>query len=546
VLIQVADVVLPNLGAPAWLIQALIYASAVGFPVALILAWFYELTPEGIKTTADADAVDAVRFSGRKIDFAIIGLLVLAVGVLLVRSPLEEQAPALPNSVAVLPFDNLSPDPENEFFAAGIHDTILNELAKIADMNVIARTSVLRYADGQTSISEIAAELNVETVMEGTVQYADDQVRITAQLIDPETGAHLWSDNYDREFEDIFAIQSDVAINVANALEAEFSLREQASIGSRPTESLEAYVFYLRALASDRAQWRGLIDRAIELDSEFALAHARKAYGVAISLVLDSRRSPIIVESAQRALELDPELGLAHAAFALLHQAHARWDEAREASELALEFSPNDPAVLYSYGVLERYLGDYERSIELGRRAVDLNPNSSLYHYQLGISYRYAEEYEAAYEAFRIAAELAPRTFSRHMQLGFAEIMRGNDDAALSNLQRAEELSQQAGTPSYRLAQFAFGYRYLDQPEDAQRFFDQISETDPSNPVPESVWAMAYIAIRDYDTAHEWLEMAVDDQANNAAALGELRSNSFQDRALDESRFRELRDKIGT
>ena len=254
VLIQVVDVVVPNLGAPAWIIQALIFSSALGFPLALLLAWFYEFTPEGIKATAEVAAVEAVKFTGRKLDFAIIGLLVLAVGVLLVRSPFDDQPVVLPNSVAVLPFANMSPNADDAYFAAGMHNTILNELAKLQNMNVIARPSVLQYADGQTPISEIAEALNVETVMEGSVQYADGRILVTAQLIDPVTSAQLWSDNYDREFADIFDIQADIAMNIANALEAELLPAERERIARAPTDSPAAYALYLSAVEASRSK----------------------------------------------------------------------------------------------------------------------------------------------------------------------------------------------------------------------------------------------------------------------------------------------------
>ena len=214
ILVQVADVVLPNVGAPTWIIQALLFSSALGLPLALVLAWFYEWTAQGIKATADLAAVEEVKFLGRKLDFAIIGLLVIAVGFLLVRSPVEDQDFVLFNSIAVLPFENLSPDPDNAYFAAGVHEELLHRLAAINDLSVISRTSVVRYEDSDLSIPEIADELNVQTIMEGSVRYAGDRVRIAAQLIDAETDEHLWSRVYEEPLVDIFAIQAEIATNI--------------------------------------------------------------------------------------------------------------------------------------------------------------------------------------------------------------------------------------------------------------------------------------------------------------------------------------------
>ena len=229
--------------------------------------------------------------------------------------------------MAVLPFANLSPNADDAYFAQGIHEEVLNQLAKLDALSVIARTSVLRYADGKTSLPDIARELNVQTVMEGSVRYAGDNVRITAQLIDPKTGTQLWSEAYQRKFEDIFAIQADIAMNIANALRAEFSLEEQREIERPLTTSPEAYALYLRtrtaALASDAVL--ALLDRAIELDPSFAAAYGRRAviyssmltntvFGNAVRREDRTDVERLLRESAQRALALDPEEPLGQAA----------------------------------------------------------------------------------------------------------------------------------------------------------------------------------------------------------------------------------------
>ena len=327
-LIEVASTVLPTFEAPQWVLQTITFVIILGFPLALVLSWIFDFTPTGVERTDSQPRFEgAANVSGRKLDFAIIGALVLGLGFVVVDNyvlednsgePSEVATNVLPNSVAVLPFENLSPDPDNAYFAAGIHDTILNELAKLRNMNVIARTSVLPYADGQTPIPDIARELNVGTVMEGTVQYAEGRILVTAQLIDPETSAHLWSDNYDREFADIFAIQSDIAMNIANALEAEFSLEEQESIERIPTQSPAAYALYLQGLSAATAEsFYSFINQAVAVDPQFALAYAQRAvlntydlvgagFGLAPDEALELERS--IYEDAERARSIDPTL----------------------------------------------------------------------------------------------------------------------------------------------------------------------------------------------------------------------------------------------
>jgi len=310
-MIEVASVLGPALRLPDWTTTFVAFVLILGFPLALVLSWAYELTSDGMKKTESVPLTESItRTTGRKLDFVIIGVLVLAVGFMFVdnylpqsgpfagaeidpaslqlmpaapesptpAAPEQPESPVLPNSVAVLPLQNLSPDPNNAYFAAGIHEEILNQLAKLSNLNVISRTSVVRYADSGMSIPQIAAELNVQTVMEGSVRYANNRVLVTMQLIDPETDAHLWSDSYNRDLADVFAIQADIAMNVANALRAEFSQAEQARIEAVPTDSPEAYAEYLRARAAVEYDTAfGLLDAAIRLDPEFALAYATKA-----------------------------------------------------------------------------------------------------------------------------------------------------------------------------------------------------------------------------------------------------------------------------
>jgi TolB-like protein len=258
-LIEVASVILPTFKTPEWVMQAFTFLVILGFPLTLIMAWAFELTPEGIKREADVDPGESItRQTGRKLDFLIIGVLVLgiiyfAVDKFVLRAEPEEvevaaeQVPAAESverekSVAVLLFDNLSGDTATEPFTKGIHDDILTQLSKIRALKVIARTSMERL-DPTLSIPEIGAKLGVAAVLEGGVQRAGDRVRINVQLIDCNTEAHLWAETYDRELTaaDIFSIQSDVARTVADALQAALSPEEQDRLVTVPTENLPGF-----------------------------------------------------------------------------------------------------------------------------------------------------------------------------------------------------------------------------------------------------------------------------------------------------------------
>ena len=256
----------------------------------------------------------------------------------------------VPNSIAVLPFESVSGNPEDAYFATGIHEEILNQLAKLNALNVIARTSMMQYADGGKSIAEIAEELNVETVMEGSVRFADGRVLVTVQLIDPETNAHLWSESYNREFADVFAIQAEIAMNVANALEAEFSLEELTS-GRLPTISAEAYALYLRAIDvfddGDLQAVPSTLNRAIALDPGFANAYALMARYYAEQLLSGAAgNNPneverLALENADLALSLDPTVAFAHLALGQLHQLNGRAEDALASYRRAVDLSPD-------------------------------------------------------------------------------------------------------------------------------------------------------------------------------------------------------------
>jgi len=556
-LIEIATTILPLFEAPDWIVQVFTFFVILGFPLAIILSWAYELTPDGMKRSHEVPAAQGITHStGRKLDFAIIGALVLALGFVVYNYVLEDEpvdvievTDVLPNSVAVLPLENLSPDPDDAYFAAGMHEEILNHLAKLRNLNVISRTSVVRYADSDLSIPEIADELNVETVMEGSVRYANDRVLVTIQLIDPETDAHLWSESYNRDLADVFGIQADIAMNVANSLEAEFSLAEQESIEVVPTDSPAAYALYLRSRATAGPASLGYLEQAIELDPDFGLAHATKAYwyaerieGALVNPAEAAALMPLVREHAEQALALDPTIGIAHSALANLNNVSGNLAEAQVAYERALEVSPNDPHVMALYSRFKRYAGEYDDAIRLSERSVTLGPNDQFSNIQLAFNYWYAHDYSAAVAAFQRGIKLNAADETSHIGWGFAEVSRGNYEEALRELQIAEQLR----VSSLRLAQHAFAYGQMGRAEDAARFFGLLEDLSSEEPVAEAVWAMAYFAIGDYDEAYRRLGNAVRSPlAGEQIALSELKANAYGDPLLDESRWRELRDQIG-
>src|SRR5437660_1467441 len=288
-LIQVATQVFPFFEVPNWAVRLVVLLIIIGFPIALVIAWAFELTPEGLKRTEVADAAPAPRSRSRAWIYVVLIAGALSAGLFFLgrftASPKQSvSTEASTKSIAVLPFDNLSRDPDNAYFASGIQDEIITRLAKIADLKVISRTSTQQYQSEPGNLSEIAKQLGVANVLEGSVQKVADQVRVNVQLIQAASDSHLWADTYDRKLIDIFGVESEIAKAIAEQLQAKLTGREQQALAVKPTNNAEAYDAYLRGLAFDarggisfvnEQRAAGFYERSVQLDPAFALAWGR-------------------------------------------------------------------------------------------------------------------------------------------------------------------------------------------------------------------------------------------------------------------------------
>jgi len=413
-ILQVADIVLENIGAPAWVMQTLMLLLGLGFFIAAIFAWAYEVTPEGIKRESEIDRSQSITgVTGHKLNRVITGLLIVALAYFIWEarfsdSPAAESQASVTTiaaeepeitatspadlSIAVLPFENRSALPEDAFFAEGMHDDLLTTLANIGAMKVISRTSVMRYADTTMSIPEIADELGVATILEGGVQRAGTKVRINVQLIDASTDEHLWAKIYDRALtaENLFAIQSEISTSIADALHATLSPEEEQRINTAPTDSLEAFDHYLRGrqLMATRA-----VDeleastveflKAVEIDPQFALAWV----GVADSHSLLENYGNVLYgaffdirdRAINKALEINPNLGEAYASLGALLDDKGDRAGAEDAFLKSIRFSPNY-ATGYHWlsNMLRNNLLRVEEALTYGLRAAELDPNSAV------------------------------------------------------------------------------------------------------------------------------------------------------------------------
>jgi TolB-like protein/Tfp pilus assembly protein PilF len=363
-LTQLTTQVLPLFEIPNSAMRFVVIALAVGFPIAMFLSWLYELTPQGIVRTEDLDPVQArsvQRASGRILDFIIIGALLLVIAMLIVgRLPsFKRTGESMPQkSIAVLPLENLSGDPDNAYFADGIQEEILTRLASIADLKVISRSSTQQYQSKPRNLREIAKQLGVANILEGSVQKAADQVRVNVQLVNAQTDSHLWADTYDRKLTDIFGVESEIAKGIAESLQAKLSSREEQALVVKPTNNLEAYDAYLRGLAFEARSFFGSIDlalkttafyeRAVQLDPNFAIAWARLS------------RADAIFYSAG----VDPTA--------------TRRDAAKSALENAQKLQPNSPETLLALGYYQyRVLHDYGLAKTTFKRVQKMLPGSS-------------------------------------------------------------------------------------------------------------------------------------------------------------------------
>lgn len=396
-LLQVIDVVIPILALEPWVGRLVFLLLAAGLPVALILAWAFELTPDGIKRDRDVERKQTVSVqTGRKLDFLIIGVMAVALIYFAINHDWSEDqgsrriGAASGQSIAVLPFTNRSALDEDVFFVDGVHDDLLTLLSKLGELKVISRTSVEKFRDTSVGIPEIAKQLGVATVLEGAVQRSGGQVRITVQLIDAVTDEHLWAESYDRELtaENIFAIQSDIALVIAQALQAVLTPEEQSRVAAVPTSNYAAYEEFLRG--SQKMVLREIPDireavnhyrNSIQLDPNYAMAyvgladayHMLTGYGdTSLAEAL-----PLMEAAVNSALELDPDLGEAQTAHASVLQYKGRSDEAIAAFEKAIELAPG-------YATSYHWLAEHWRikrngpgtALPLIRKAQELDPLS--------------------------------------------------------------------------------------------------------------------------------------------------------------------------
>ena len=420
-IIQLASATFPAWELPNWSLRLVILLLLVGFPIALIFAWAFDITSQGIRATPDTPAPRTRR--RRNIIMLIATGVVISAATGFFLLP-RVAAHKVDKSIAVLPFENLSDEKENAYFADGIQDDVLTNLSKISDLRVISRTSVMQYRGRPTNLREIGKALGVSSILEGSVRRSGNRVRLNVQLIDANTDEHVWANDYDRDVTDVFAIQSDLAREIANALQAKLSPAEKSQMTRKPTENGEAYLAFVQAHDLSCAmedltklkQSEQLYQRAIELDPNFALAFAR--YSQLESWMVrthdassDHREKARTL--AERALQLQPDLPEAHLALgSSYYYGDNNYEAALKEFEIAQRALPNESEVYLAIGAIQRRQGKWAESTANLEKAVSLNPKDTWPLQNLAFNYQMLRNFDAANKTIDRALQIDPQGFT--------------------------------------------------------------------------------------------------------------------------------------
>ncbi|MFN2622234.1 MAG: hypothetical protein ABR611_05255 [Chthoniobacterales bacterium] len=449
-LIQAASILFPTYDAPPWVMKVFVAIVALGFPFALVLAWAFEITPEGIKRAEDVPPNESItRKTGRKLDFLIIGVLLAVIAILIFQRAHRNLSPSASSSpeksIAVLPLENLSDEKENAFFADGIQDELLTSLSKIKDLKVISRTSVMQYKSGITrNLREIAQQLGVANILEGSVRRADNHVRVSVQLIDARSDRHVWAENYDRTLADSISLQGELAGEIANALRATLSPEEKARVETKPTSNADAYVLFLQgrgpqnrpsALLQDKQLAEQLYKQAIALDPKFALAHARLSQTISEIYHTFQPTNARAIEArkeADEALRLQPDLGEGHIALGLcFYWLDADFDQALREFDLATRLLPNDADTPRYVAALRRRQGRWPEALAKFQEAAAIDPRNGYLAHETANTFGFLHNWPACARRWDYAKVISPDLLYPKIFRGYVDLWWKGDTSSL-------------------------------------------------------------------------------------------------------------------
>lgn len=521
VVLQVADIVFPALNLPDWGVSLVVVLLALGFPVAMVLAWI-------------VDAPSREEGKGREAKRKR-------------QSPAQGQEEDLPRSVAVLPFVNMSDDKDNEYFSDGMTEEILNALAKVKDLRVASRTSSFAFKGKVQDVLEIAEELRVDTVVEGSVRKSGSRVRVTAQLISADDGYHLWSETFDRELQDVFKVQDEIARSIVEALRIELGSEEEKALVEPETQDVEAYTLYLKGrffyyryqeedLHRSLEQYR----MALEHDPGYGRAYA----GIADTLmqladdwVPPEKAYPEAMEAARKAIDLDESLAEAHTALGkVLGWFKWDFDSAELALRRAVAANPKYADAHWGLGSILPPNGQLDEAIEEMRAALDIEPLTANYSYFLARFLMFGRHLEEAKEEAKRAIDLDPTSFRPLLVSGQCHLLEGNPEAALAQFEKALEVSSVVTVNSY----IARALTALGREDEARAILS--SAESGEDYVRSEFMAASYASLGEFDKAFEALEKAFSDRS---AGLIYLHLDPAYEPLKADPRFGSLVERIG-
>jgi TolB-like protein/Tfp pilus assembly protein PilF len=556
-LVQVATQVFPFLEIPNWIVRLVIVLVAAGFPIALVIAWAFEITPQGIERTEVADAMPTAAGQRKHawIYVAIAGA-VLSIGLFFLgrygfRNASSSSSELPSKSIAVLPFDNLSEEKGNAYFAEGIQDEILTRLAKVADLKVISRTSTQHFKSAPDNLPQIAKQLGVMNILEGSVQKSNDQVRVNVQLINALTDAHLWADTYDRKLTDIFAVESEIAKTIADTLQAKLSGSEKIAMSKKPTQNPEAHELYLKGkffwnkrTAADLRKSIEYFNQAIEKDPNYALAYAALAQAWKLLPAFNGGAPqdcfPQAETAARKALALDDTLSDAHAALASLKGLNG-FDYAGAIAEYerTLQLNPNDATAhqWFANDTLAN-VGQNERELAVMKRAVELDPLSLVINTNLGVAYIHTNRLDQAIAQLRKTVEMDASFYYARYNLALALQLKGLIPEAINEYQKTIAISDD----SVPLAYLGFLYGTIGRKDEAQQILERLRERREQRYTPAYSLALVYLGLGDRNQALHWLEQSYRER--DGFNIGPIRIDPLLTSLHGDPRFEALAEKI--
>ncbi len=556
ILVQVLTSVLPNLGAPLWVLKTLMFLMAIGLPIWIIFSWVYEITPEGLKRTAKVSKDQSITAAtNKRLNIIIIITLIIAIAVSFVNKPIPNTPSKtivnnelmMDNSIAVIPFKNLSENVENQYFADGMMDDILNHLSSIQGLKVKSRQSSERYRESDKSIPQIGGELGANYLLEGSVQKHNDSIRIIVQLIDAKNDNHLWSHKYDSELKNVFTIQSEISKQIANELNAVISPFETDQIEKTPTKNLEAYNLYLkgrffwhRRYLEDLHKSIHYFNQALELDSTFALAYAGLADSYYVmTFKRDLNRDSLLNLSAnyaEKALSFDNNNAEVHATLGgILCYKDWNWEASENEFKLAIELNPNYATAYQWYAELLDILGRNKEARKQIEIALELNPNSYVIQATSAMLYVKEGNFDKAIIEANKAKEIDKSNGWAYWIIFESYWNQGKDDEAIAEQEESWILE-----PNMEMAKES---RKAYDKDGIKGVYKYIIDYDLEKGFASKqplLMAEKYAFLEENEKALDWLEKAFE-QHN----IGPIKNNPYYKNIKSEPRFIALLEKMG-